>query len=96
LFPAIATCRNAIAEATQDDSMTLRDRVEQSLKYDIAPALLLDGNGIEVLEVVNGIASVRLTGVCAGCPATIMTVIASLEDELRKKVPEVEILEAVP
>jgi Fe-S cluster biogenesis protein NfuA len=75
--------------------MTLRDRVEHSLKNEIAPALLLDGNGIEVLEVVNGIASVRLTGVCSGCPATIMTVISSLEDELRKKVPEVEILEAV-
>jgi Fe-S cluster biogenesis protein NfuA len=76
--------------------MTLRDRVEEALKNDIAPALALDGNGIEVLEVTNGIASVRLTGVCAGCPATIMTIISSLEDELRRKVPEVEILEAVP
>jgi Fe-S cluster biogenesis protein NfuA len=39
---------------------------------------------------------VRLSGVCAGCPATVMTVIASLEDELRKRVPEVEVLESVP
>ena len=76
--------------------MDLKDRVEHALKHDIAPALMLDGTGIEVLEVANGIASVRLTGVCAGCPATIMTVITSLEDELRKKVPEVDILEAVP
>jgi Fe-S cluster biogenesis protein NfuA len=75
--------------------MTLRDRVEHCLKHDIAPALMLDGNGIEVLEVVNGIAAVRLTGICSGCPATIMAVISSLEQELRKKVPEVEILEAV-
>ena len=74
----------------------LRSRVEHALKAEIAPALLLDGNGIEVLEVTDGIASVRLTGVCAGCPATIMTVIMSLEDELRKRVPEVEVLEAVP
>jgi Fe-S cluster biogenesis protein NfuA len=74
----------------------LRLRVEDALKNEIAPALMLDGAGIEVLEVANGIASVRLTGVCAGCPATIMTVLTSLEDELRKKVPEVEILEAVP
>lgn len=74
----------------------LKARVEHALKHDIAPALLLDGNGIEVLDVADGVASVRLTGVCAGCPATIMTVITSLEDELRKKVPEVEILEAVP
>ncbi|MCI0705415.1 MAG: NifU family protein [Planctomycetia bacterium] len=76
--------------------MNLKDRVEHALKHEIAPALLLDGNGIEVLEVENGIASVRLTGVCAGCPATIMTVITSLEDELRKKVPEVVILEVAP
>jgi Fe-S cluster biogenesis protein NfuA len=76
--------------------MTLRDRVEHSLKNEIAPSLLLDGNGIEVLEVSNGIASIRLTGVCSGCPATIMAVIVSLKDELRKRIPEVEILEAVP
>lgn len=75
--------------------MDLRARVEQALRNDIAPALLLDGNEIEVLDVVDGIARVRLSGVCAGCPATIMTVIASLEDELRKEVPEVEALEAV-
>jgi Fe-S cluster biogenesis protein NfuA len=74
----------------------LRDRVEHALKQEIAPALLLDGTAIEVLEVTDGIASVRLTGACAGCPATIMTIITSLEDELRKKVPEVELLELVP
>jgi Fe-S cluster biogenesis protein NfuA len=75
--------------------MDLKDRVEQALKCDIVPALLLDGNEIEVLDVADGIARVRLSGVCAGCPATIMTVITSLENELRKKVPEVDVIEAV-
>lgn len=74
----------------------LRSRVERTLKDDIASALLLDGNGIEVLDVADGIARVRLSGACAGCPATIMTVITSLEAELRKRVPEVEVIEAVP
>ena len=74
----------------------LRARVEQALKGDVASALLVDGNGIEVLDVANGIAQVRLSGTCAGCPATIMTVITSLEAELRKRVPEVEVIEAVP
>ena len=76
--------------------MDLRSRVEHALKVEIAPALLLAGNGIDVLDVSDGIAQVRLTGVCAGCPATIMTVIMSLESELRKRVPEVEVIEAVP
>jgi Fe-S cluster biogenesis protein NfuA len=74
----------------------LKARVEHALKDEIAPALLLDVNGIEVLGVEDGIAQVRLTGVCAGCPATIMTVLTSLEDELRRRVPGVDILEAVP
>jgi Fe-S cluster biogenesis protein NfuA len=74
----------------------LRSRVEHVLKTEVAPALLLDGNGIEVLDVSDGIAQVRLSGACAGCPATIMTVITSLESELRKLVPEVEVIEAVP
>ena len=43
------------------------ERVEYALKNEIAPALLLDGAGIEVLEVTDGVASVRLTGACAGC-----------------------------
>ena len=40
----------------------LKARVEHALKHEIAPALLLDGNGIEVLDVADGVASVRLTG----------------------------------
>jgi Fe-S cluster biogenesis protein NfuA len=74
----------------------LKARVEFVLREEIAPALLLDGAEIEVLDVSDGVARVRLGGACAGCPATIMTVITSLEDELRKKVPEVEVIEAVP
>ncbi|MBX9625329.1 MAG: NifU family protein [Gemmataceae bacterium] len=74
----------------------LKARVESALRDDIAPALRLDGGEIEVLDVSDGVAQVRLSGACAGCPATIMTVITSLEDELRKKVPEVEVIEAVP
>ena len=76
--------------------LTLKDRVSEALKTHIAPALALDGSGIEVVEVVDGIASVRLSGVCAGCPATIMTVIMQLEQELKRYVPEVDILEAIP
>jgi len=74
---------------------TLRSRVEHALKSEVASALMLDGNGIEVLDVSDGIAQVRLSGACAGCPATIMTVITSLEAELRKHVPEVEVIEAI-
>jgi Fe-S cluster biogenesis protein NfuA len=56
----------------------------------------MDGGEIEVLDVRDGVAQVRLGGLCAGCPSTVMTVVMSLEQELRRHVPEVEYLEVVP
>jgi Fe-S cluster biogenesis protein NfuA len=74
----------------------LRSRVESVLKEEVAPALELDGTGIEVLDVTDGVARLRLNGVCAGCPASIMTVVMGIEQELRSRMPEIEYLEAVP
>ena len=74
----------------------LRARVQEVIRTEVAPLLDLDGAGIEVLDVENGCARVRLNGVCAGCPATIMFVIQGIEQELRKRVPGVEYLEASP
>ena len=74
----------------------LRARVEEVIRTEVAPVLDLDGTGIEVLSVENGCARVRLNGVCAGCPATVMFVVQGIEQELRQRVPEVEYLEAAP
>jgi len=76
--------------------MDLRARVEAVIRTEVAPALELDGTAIEVLDVDDGCARVRLNGVCSGCPATVMFVIQGLEAELRRHVPEIEYLEAVP
>lgn len=73
----------------------LAARVEDALRRHVAPAMELDGHGIEVVAVENGVASVRLGDVCASCPATLMTVITGMEAELRKHVPEIEMIEAV-
>jgi Fe-S cluster biogenesis protein NfuA len=74
----------------------LKLRVEAVLKAEVAPALELDGAGLEVLDVTDGVVRLRLNGVCAGCPGTVMRLILGLEQELRARVPEVEYLEAVP
>lgn len=74
----------------------LKSRVEQTLRTEVAPALELDGTAIEVLDVTDGVARLRLNGVCSGCPATIWTLINGIEQELRQRIPEIEYLEAVP
>ncbi|MCE9534241.1 MAG: NifU family protein [Planctomycetes bacterium] len=74
----------------------LRERVEQVLRSEVAPALELDGSVIEVLDVTDGVVRLRLNGACAGCPATIWTLINGIEHELRQHIAEIEYLEAVP
>ena len=77
-------------------SASLKERVEQALRNEVAPALELDGTAIEVLDVSDGVARVRLNGACSGCPASVMTIIMGIEQELRQRIPEIEYLEAAP
>jgi len=77
-------------------SANLSERVRAVLTEEIGPALELNVADIEVLEVADGVARVRLGGVCSGCPSTIMAVIMGIEEELRRRLPEIEYLEAVP
>ena len=74
----------------------LKDRVARVLAEEIGPSLQMDGGAIEVLAVTEGVVQVRLHGTCRGCPSTVMAVIMGIEQELRRKIPEVEYLEAVP
>jgi Fe-S cluster biogenesis protein NfuA len=74
----------------------LKERVAKVLADEVGPALELDGTQIEVLDVTDGVARLRLGGVCNGCPSTLWLVIHGIEQELRRRVPEVEYLEAVP
>ena len=77
-------------------SESLRAHVERIIRTEVAPALELDGTAIEVLDVADGVARVRLNGACSGRPASVMTIIMGIEQELRRLVPEVEYLEATP
>jgi Fe-S cluster biogenesis protein NfuA len=74
----------------------LRQRVARVVAEELAPLLGMDGGGIEVTSVEQGVVQVRLHGACGCCPGSVQTVIMGIEEELRRRVPEVEYLEVVP
>lgn len=74
----------------------LKDRVTRALADHVGPALAMDGTQLEVLDVTQGVARIRLGGACGTCPSSIMLVVNGIEEELRKHVPEVDYIEAVP
>ncbi|MCW3980720.1 MAG: NifU family protein [Candidatus Bathyarchaeota archaeon] len=72
----------------------MKEQVEKALE-EVRPNLQADGGDIELVDVENGIAKVRLKGACAGCPMSTMTVKMGVESFLRKKVPQIVRVETV-
>ncbi len=77
------------------DANDLAARVARVLAEEVAPALQLAGGDIELLEVRDGVARVRLHGGCGSCPSTVMAIITGLDQELCRRVPEVQYVEVV-
>ena len=71
-----------------DLEMSLHERVEAALEK-VRPTLQRDGGDIELLDVVDGVAKVKLQGACAGCPMSQMTLTWGVEQALKKEVPEI-------
>ncbi len=61
----------------------------------IRPALQADGGDVELVDVENGIVSVRLTGACVGCPLASVTLKHGIERLLKNEIPEVEEVKSV-
>ena len=65
----------------------MREKVEEAINK-IRPMLQADGGDVELIDVQEGVVTVRLQGACAGCPMSQMT--------LKKEIPEVVSVESAP
>ncbi|MFC2033637.1 NifU family protein [Chloroflexota bacterium] len=73
----------------------MQEKVEEALNK-IRPMLVRDGGNVELVEVSGGTVKVKLTGACAGCPMSTMTLKMGIEKILKEEVPEVKEVVAVP
>lgn len=67
----------------------LNDEVEAALER-IREGLRMDGGDVELVDISDGIVTVRLQGHCAGCPFSQMTLKNFIEKELMKSVSGVK------
>lgn len=73
----------------------MKEEVEKALD-DIRPMLMADGGNVELVDVTEeGDVKLRLTGACAGCPSSQMTLKMGIEKTLKEKIPGVRNVEAV-
>lgn len=74
--------------------MIARERVETVINR-IRPVIQADGGDIELLEVVDNKARIRMSGNCIGCPSAQMTLFMGVEMALKEEIPEFEELVVV-
>ncbi len=72
----------------------MREKVEAALEK-IRPALRADGGDVELVDVKDGVATVRLTGACGSCPMSAMTLRNGVERVIKEEVPEIKELIAI-
>jgi len=71
------------------------EKVKKAIEK-IRPYLNRDGGDVELLEVTDDfIVKVRLTGACHGCPFSMMTLKAGIEEAIRNEFPEMKQLISV-
>jgi Fe-S cluster biogenesis protein NfuA len=77
------------------DKSVLKERVIKALER-VRPYLQSDGGDISLVEITDdNTVKVRLQGACHGCPFSIQTLKAGVEQALIKEVPEISKVVAV-
>ncbi|MCU0539935.1 MAG: NifU family protein [Desulfobacterales bacterium] len=71
----------------------MKEKVQQAIDK-IRPLLQKDGGDVELVDVREGVVTVRLTGACRGCPMSQMTLKNGIEKFLKKEIPEVVSVQA--
>lgn len=85
-----------MTEKTQSSSSQseLWSRVEAALDQ-IRPAIEMDGGEVDLEEILDGVAYVRMSGACGSCPSSTLTLKAGIERIVCEQVPEIARVEAV-
>jgi Fe-S cluster biogenesis protein NfuA len=72
------------------DKTAITEKVIATLEL-IRPYLQADGGDVSLSEITDDLTvKVRLSGACVGCPFSIQTLKAGVEQALRKEMPEIK------
>jgi Fe-S cluster biogenesis protein NfuA len=82
-----------IKAGKSDKEMPMKDQVQAAIDK-IRPMLQRDGGDVELVDVQDGIVTVRLRGACAGCPMSQMTLKNGIEKLLKREIPEIVAVQA--
>ncbi len=72
------------------DTKSVKERVIKALER-VRPYLQNDGGDIDLIEITDDLTvKVKLTGACNGCPFSLQTLKAGVEQAIMQEVPEIK------
>jgi len=75
--------------------MSMLDQKVEAVLEKIRVGLKAEGGDIELVEVKDAVVSVKLTGACATCPMSTLTMKNFVETTLKQELPQIESVKAV-
>ena len=78
----------------ESDESDIEKRIKEILDEYVKPAVEQDGGAISYASFKDGVVKVNLQGACSGCPSSLVTLKAGIENLLIRMIPEVKEVEA--
>ena len=86
---------SALAEAEFEDEDEVVSQIKELLETRVRPAVAQDGGDIIFHDFEDGVVYLHMQGACSGCPSSMATLKAGIENMLRHYIPEVIEVRAV-
>ena len=79
----------------QEDDYEIVKKISSILQSKVRPAISQDGGDVQFKEYKEGVVHLQLKGSCVGCPSATQTLKNGIENLLKNRVPEVNMVEQI-
>lgn len=66
------------------------EKIQEALEKEINPMLALHAGGCELVDVEDGIVSLKMFGGCSGCPSSAITLFNGIVPILKEACPDIK------
>ena len=87
--------KSNLQEKTIQNHDSIEKKIQNILEEYVKPAIEMDGGAINFDSYENGEVKVVLQGSCSGCPSSVITLKAGIENLLKRMIPEVKEVVAI-
>jgi len=93
-MPLLSDITNKEDPTLESDESDIEKRIKEILDEYVKPAVEQDGGAISYASFNDGVVKVNLQGACSGCPSSLVTLKAGIENLLTRMIPEVKKVDA--